>query len=390
MKRFLFIFGALVIMVAVIGIGYLLRYRSSAPEGIGLPETTAPEANLPPDTTSPTPTTPPTLTPPPGQKLSLASQNPIRDYFLDSQNNLTLIEPDGQIVKITKSGSSILSSTAIQNLISASFSYDGQKILAIFGDRKDPQISIFDIQTKSWQSLDLKFESASWSPTSYKIAYFSLKAGFKFLTITDIGDPKSKPQELLKMGVEDIIPLWIGPQEILLKEKNSAFWKSSSWLFDIQKNTLTTIIQDQLGLEFLWDRATGRSLMSVSNLNNKGGRLSLVDKNGNLINRLNFITFPSKCIFGGAKISTSTFVLNCAVPRDQQKLSSTVLPDAYQKKAIFTSDDFYEIDLTNGSVKIRFSDLTKNFDADNLKVFLGRLYFVNRYDNRLYSISLSN
>ena len=399
MKRFLFIFGALVIVAVVIGVGYLLRYQSNAPEEAGSPGTVAPGANLPPGTTSPASTTPPLLTPSPSQKLSLMSQNPVREYFLDNQSNLTLVQPDGQIVKITKSGVTTLSSTPIANLINTSFSSDGLKVLAVFGEKASPQVSIFDVASKTWQPLNTSFESGSWSPVGQKLVYFEEKPEKSSLFTLDFGNPKAKPQEVLKIQAYDLRPHWTGPQEILLAEKSSSLYFGSLLRFDLAKKTLSLVLESQPGLEVLWDSSSSRGLFFRSDPQD-GGKLNLFDRNGTIREQLKFLTLPTKCVFGSASLaaesktptSTPTIktVIRCAVPRGEDELKAWPLPDTYQKKSIFTSDDFYEIDLTDGAVKTLFSESDKNFDAENLKISGNRLYFVNRYDNRLYSISLSN
>jgi hypothetical protein len=65
-----------------------------------------------------------------------------------------------------------------------------------------------------------------------------------------------------------------------------------------------------------------------------------------------------------------------------------VLPDDYYKKAFFTLDDFYSIGLDNGVVTAIFADQNQALDAINPKVFNQILFFVNRYDSKLYAISL--
>ena len=80
--------------------------------------------------------------------------------------------------------------------------------------------------------------------------------------------------------------------------------------------------------------------------------------------------------------------LYCAVPRDTQKFDLARLPDDYDKKKLFTVDDFYKIDLGDGSITEVFADPAQALDAAQLQVANQTLFFVNRYDQRLYAISL--
>ena len=78
----------------------------------------------------------------------------------------------------------------------------------------------------------------------------------------------------------------------------------------------------------------------------------------------------------------------CAIPRDKNALDNNSLPDAYLKKALFTSDDFFEINVSTGEFKSVFSDDTKNLDADDVKIFNQSVFFINRYDKKVYSVAL--
>ena len=82
--------------------------------------------------------------------------------------------------------------------------------------------------------------------------------------------------------------------------------------------------------------------------------------------------------------------LDCAVPRDQQGLKIAQLPDEYQKNALFTSDNFYKINLADGSLFTIFDDPSIAIDATNMKVVNKTLFFVNRFDSKLYSLNFSN
>jgi hypothetical protein len=151
-----------------------------------------------------------------------------------------------------------------------------------------------------------------------------------------------------------------------------------------------------------------------------GGKLSLLNTSGQTLNALTFLTLPSKCVFdiqtqnppqatSAPTTSSSTKstskkgsatpppvvtpvisqeYLYCAVPRDTQRLNTSALPDDYLKGALFTSDDFWRIDLATGDTSAVFIDPNQNLDATDLKIFNKTLFFVNRFDKKLYAISL--
>jgi len=63
------------------------------------------------------------------QNFGVLSQSPVFDYFIDVKNNITAIQPTGAIITIANGQTKTLSSSTIDGIISASFSYDGKKIV---------------------------------------------------------------------------------------------------------------------------------------------------------------------------------------------------------------------------------------------------------------------
>ena len=342
--------------------------------------------------------------------FGVVAQNPVDGFFVDPENVILLVQPDGQVFKITKGEEVALSSSLVVDLIGSAFSFDGKKVFIVFGDQAAPQVSVFDIGTKTWQPLALGsvFPSIAWSPNDYRIAYLADKNGTSSLATLDVSNPKAKPQELLKLRLNDAVLQWVGPQQILFIDKTSSLSVGSAWSFDLKKKTLSLIIKDRPGLGIVWGESSPPGLTFTAELGGKGGKLNLIDGAGRTIRRLNFLTLSSKCSFfvekiaGVAPASTSTkstttaqsvplagkTFLDCAIPRDAQALDISPLPDAYQKKSLFTVDDFYRIDVQNGIVSALLKDSPQALDGSSLKVFNGRLFFVNRFDQKLYTIPL--
>jgi hypothetical protein len=57
--------------------------------------------------------------------------------------------------------------------------------------------------------------------------------------------------------------------------------------------------------------------------------------------------------------------------------------------ALFTSDDIYKINTATGATDALFSDQTQNLDTSDLKIFNNTLFFINRYDQKLYGLVLA-
>lgn len=351
-----------------------------------------------------------------GRKFGVVAENPVLNFFVDGENNAILVQPDGQIVKVVGGAATVLSSSVITDLLKADFSYDGKKILVAFGDRFNQQFSIFDIAGKSWQPLSISTNSAVWSPNNYQIAYFiTEKSGVKALTTFDISKSNAKPISVAKIHAEDMFSIWVSQNQILISDKESALYPGSLWSLNPVTKTITSFAGETLGLETIWDGASGMGLVFGTSNIRRGGNLSLFDTSGKNIQRMSFLTLPSKCSFAtetkpaatssipiiganaiSAKIKTAAIppppiqqkFLYCAVPRDSEEFGSSQLPDDYLKRKLFTSDDFYKINLQDGSISAIFADPAANLDASNPKIFNQTLLFINRLDKRLYAISL--
>lgn len=419
MKRFLYLFTLIAVLVLVMLVGYYLRYRTGSPEAttgvVGSLPSAPNQVNKPQNPAVPvaraTPQQGSLLPSSISGKFGLVAQNQAVNFFVDGDNNAIIVQPDGQVVKVVKGEAATLSSAAVTDLISAEFSYDGKKILATFGDPSAPQGSLFDVATKSWQPLQASLQSAAWSGTNYQIAYLKEGAGYKSLTVFDVSKPKSKPQELARLHVQDVGLNWIKPNQIVLTEKSSAEIMSSVWSFDIKLKKLSLLLDGRRGQESIWSRTSNIGLDFVATISKRGGMLSLVDAAGNALTGLRLNTLPSKCLFGSetknmSQAATSTVgsssksvssnasttitadILYCAIPRNADKFSGARLPDDYNKRSLFTVDDIYKINPSDGNASPIFNDAGQSVDVSNLKTFNQNLFFVNRFDNKVYALSL--
>jgi hypothetical protein len=337
--------------------------------------------------------------------FGIVSNESILDYFIDAQNKTVVIEPDGEIKAITNGMASILSTSTFQNIASAAFSYDGKKILVSFASSTGPQTSIFDVAAKSWIKLPAGMQSPAWSPTDYQVAYLQSSSGRSETIYTvNAGNASVKPSVIGTVTAEDSMLQWLNKTTLILSDKPSVFTQGSVWFFNIPNQTLTAMAVEYPGLESAWSSTTSTfGLIFSSNAQNSGGHLSFVDAKGSQ-KTMAFTTLPSKCGFSLAIststtatsttikapkiITTSSLSIYCAVPRDQQTLSIARLPDEYEQKILFTADDFYKINISDGVLSTIFNDQNQTFDATRLKVFNNTLFFVNRYDSKLYAISL--
>jgi len=306
----------------------------------------------------------------------------------------------------------------VQNFIAGGFSYDGTKAVISFGDPQNPQTSVFDVATETWTPLPTGLVSPVWSPADYRLAYLATGAnGTESLTTLDVSKATNKPVTLLTLHASDLTIAWLNKNQIVLSDKPSAYVPSSAWLYDLTKGTLTPLVMEEPGLETAWSgtpvgSSSPMGLVFAAGNTAVGGSLSLVDLSGNAVTNLTLETLPSKCLFASqtstppaaasettaSTTATSTTVtsqpssylaLFCAVPTNEAAFVGSRLPDAYNQGALFTQDNFYEVTIATGAITPVFTQSPTPLDARDLKIFNNVLFFVNRYDNKLYAISLS-
>lgn len=352
-------------------------------------------------------------------QFGLVSNEPVFTYFADTGNNIEIVEPNGEIAEVAngqKGQANILSSSQIQNLITAGFSYDGTKALVNFGDPTNPQTSVFDLSTKAWLPLSAGITAPVWSPIDRRIAYLGKNSnGTVTLSTLDLSKAASRPAALLTLAAQDLTISWPTANIVVLSDRPSAYMQGSAWSYNLQTKKLSGIAGPAYGLFGIWSSASNPfGLIWGSDSYGRGGGLTLLSASGatTTVQDLTFLTLPSKCAFNTelkpaaastpAASSTKTgpkatptpapatyLAIYCAVPQDSGSFSGNILPDAYDQMSFFTSDNFYRIHTDTGATDAVLLP-TGNFDATDLRVFNNILFFVNRYDQKLYAISLAN
>lgn len=390
--RTLIIIVAAAIIIAAIGFYFLTRggANTAASPGQtgslpnvgtqqtppGTPKTPTPAGNFSNSTSS--------------QRFGIISNDPALAYSVDNQNNITIIRPDGNIETVANDNATIISSLKIQNIASAAFSFDGRKILVNYASSSNLQTDVFDMASKSWTLLPAGMQSPVWSPTDYRIAYLQ-NAGTGSETIAITGAKNPGASIIATLATQDMALQWPNKNTLVVSDKPSVFADGSIWFFNLPNKTLTPVAAEYPGAESAWGNATSTlGLIFSSNPQNSGGRLSFIGAGGNP-KAVSFTTLPSKCGFSietSTSSRTSSPVIYCAVPRDQQTFSIARLPDEYEQKILFTADDIYKINTTDGTLTTIFNDSAQTLDATKLKVFNNTLFFINRYDSKLYAISL--
>ncbi|MBM3256878.1 MAG: hypothetical protein FJY98_00910 [Candidatus Liptonbacteria bacterium] len=395
MKRLLYLLIFLVVLGLIIGAFFYFRYESPTPLPEPAPGTDLPLApasrTTPASTTPTTPAISPVLPPPQTGPVKLLYTNPVWDFAVKPDGGIIALEPDGKIVEVRVGGVSTLSPTPISNLRKSTFAPDSLRLLTLFGGGETGfEAGLFDIRTKTWQSLPLQILDAAWSPTDTRIAYLAEKGGVLTLGTIDVADPRAKPQELFKSRLKNLILTWPSPNQILLWERPSGLVPSSAWAFDIKTRLLSQFALDQYGLTMNWGKGSvTQGLAFTVDKFGKNGSLFLLSLKGEIEEELSFLTLPEKCAMSNLRPTATTTLrtLVCAVPNDSLDWKTAMLPDSYFKGAVLTSDKLYKINLADGTTQIL---PTPDSPLDGTRLYFSNstLYFKNRHDNRLYSIPL--
>jgi hypothetical protein len=305
------------------------------------------------------------------QKLSIIIDTPIFDYWINkSDNSIYYVDPSGAITKLTVDAKKVVSSQTLENLHSVIPSADGSMALFELYYPQQPIFSVFSASTTNWQPLTDGTVSADFSPNNKELVYLD-GTGLKILDLASF-----KIKDVQKMSQFFDIK-WAKENTLLLYEKPSFEIPSSLYTFDLTNKTLKKIVDAETGLNISWSGNYDLGL-KISTAN-KTAQLSLIDLKGVKAMDMSFITVPNKCLVGPSKIY-------CGIPKNIR--DGIVLPDNYFTREDYFIDDIFELDLPTNKITKLFDGNAAILDAYNLTVKDGSLLFMNRYNNKLYSLKL--
>jgi hypothetical protein len=325
-------------------------------------------------------------------RIKALSDQPVFSYWIykistsSNQADIFYIREDGKIFRVQENAPDELigESQEIKNDIQAVvISNNGRLIIVKYGDLFNPRFLLFNIDNKTWQQF-INISAIAFSPDSRQVVYLDKKTSS--LVIRDLFGSKIQGKTVLALGQLDFDLQWLTPDEIFFFTKPSSLVESQWWSFNL-KNKNWRFLANGFGLIMQWSTDGQRGLLfNIENQNTP--RLFLIDKNGTKIAEPNFMTFPHKCLLG-------TDNIYCAIPQfdnEGRYFQALSWPknylDRYLKRGVYLRDDFYQIDVRNNTLKEFPFDTDQFFDAINLSILDNKLLFINRYDKKLYSLSL--
>jgi hypothetical protein len=394
MKRLTRTIIVVVLIAVVVFLGYLWRTQQAQPPtggqavtgGLPAAQTGQPAAG---GQASSTATGAATGQQSQNQKIKLVFNTPVVGYGIDALGNPVGIGADGAILRAAGDQIITAATTTQEPIINAVFPADAGKVLALFGSEQAPRFRILDVASKTWSQLPTSTESAAWAPTGHIVAYLVRNGDAATLATLDLDDPKMKPKTVVALHSDDTTLAWPSPDRILVSQPASARSAGSLWGINAATGAIDIVIQDEFGSLTAWNGSGTVGAAFRAGANGSGGELRTMSRDGSPLRTLIFVTLPSKCAFAATvpPLTASTTLL-CAVPRDQAGFTARALPDDYRKKAVFTIDDFYAADPATTNIALLAGDPAMSFDAERLRAAGGKLYFINRYDKKLYALSL--
>lgn len=184
-----------------------------------------------------------------------------------------------------------------------------------------------------------------------------------------------------KLNLLDIRAVSYAPGKTFIIEKPSALIPSSIGEFNTKTKALTLIAEKELGLMMQWFM-NGRWALRFSVNQARVPALVFIDTATREKIPLYFKTLPAKCTIAG-----KSPIVYCGVPLEIPP--GIILPDDYLKKKFYSRDRIITIDMHGARVKELPIASDSPLDIYNPAVIHNALFFINRYDEKIYTLPLS-
>ena len=310
------------------------------------------------------------------EKLKILSQEEVLGYSINPvTKHVYIVNVLGEIKKINGLEIEKISSQKIKDINSVKSSKDGRKILINFNYPYQSTFSVYDITDSKWTPLPKNTVAADWHPeNSNEIIYLNRNS----LRILDLNRDRSR--SVLNIHLTSSILNWVSASEVVIVERPSVKYISSAWLINLSTKRIKKIASEKglmINQEGMWQLRF--VYKAVGNLFN----LIKVETN-KVVSSFKFQTLTSKCVINQDDIY-------CAAP--SQLPLNTLLPDDYLSKAFMSNDIIYSFNINTDSqsleLKILYNESRVVVDAIDLKIVDDQLYFINRHDQRLYSLKIN-
>ncbi|MEK7494073.1 MAG: hypothetical protein AAB630_02865, partial [Patescibacteria group bacterium] len=240
----------------------------------------------------------------------------------------------------------------------------------------------YNTQTKQTSPYDTHIDSLAFSPAENKLAYHYQETGGGINNIS-LADPNgANAATVINTRLQEARISWITQNEIALSTAPSGLAPNLLWVLNVGTQKLSTILTDIYGLTTLWSPDGERFLFSQTSQKGKDLSLSVADKKGASIKKLDVAALPEKCVF--AKDQKSVV---CAAPTS---MPGIVWPDDYYKGLYVAQEQLWRVNLVSGKKEMLYEFPSAEFDAANLLLSPQEdiLVFLNKKDGFLYSVKI--
>jgi len=321
-----------------------------------------------------------------GPALRKISENTVFDFWVSYDGrDIYYLGNDGRIFAGKNGPDLEVSTEKLQALNRIEPSPSSTKILAAFGDPRRPQWAVFGASDRFWSPLPGNIIEATWGKNDNQIFAFGTDDAIREIDLSK--SPFGEKTVMKNINPKDIRLLYYPDNKLFLLEKPSGIYESRIFQIDLKTLSINLMFAAQKGgaLAFSEDRNWIFKYSSRDGVSLLTKALSLlVPEEADADVSVSFPTLPSKC-------NSWQTILFCFVPL--KPADGTLFPDDYFAGRFYSIDDLYKVDLETG-----FGDLIIRrgenplgiVDAKNVKVRDNKIYFMDRYDNALYELALTN
>jgi len=313
------------------------------------------------------------------------SNFPVLNYWFDKNaQKIKYISLEGKVFDAFSNPNNELSSEKIINILDVKPYQDGSKVLIAYKGTKKISWIIYNSNDDSISPLPSNIINAFWGDKNDRIFAIIDEMGIFSLIEINLNQNLLLPKIIVKnFNFYDADFNFLPPSLVIITEKTSPFTKTNVWVFDINKNTINKIFTSEDG-SFV-KIAENKNLIYYSQNENLG-----VLKIDSLeTTEIPLQTLPNKCDLNA---SSSLEKIICFGIQNIYKYDpiDKKYVNNYLKKAIYTLDRAYIYNFKTKDTVSVFVSGKHNvpIDATEVKFIEGSLYFINRYDQNLYKLTV--
>ena len=315
--------------------------------------------------------------------ISAVTTEPVIGYWINQlDGQLYYVTAEGLIRRAdAAAGAETVSSSRFVDPINRIIpSTRGDAVIIVSGETTTPVFKLFDLERRLWRVLPAGTVAASWNPTgpAAEVAFLqNTQSGVTEFGIYATSRGTVRGRSALSLAGVDMT--WMSADRIYFTERPSRLALSGAWSYSIKQKTLWQLLPRERGQWAQFVPGVGGFVYAAKTGN------QLLEAGGAVESRIPFTTLPTKCFLERP-------VVYCAVSYGGLSLGSA--PDTYLDRTSLSGDSILSFSLlSQRSYRETATHLDGEssgvvVDASHLSKRGGKIYFINRYDSRVYSLDL--